>query len=170
MCCDCHRNHSAADKLLQMQPTAGLYLWRKEWGIQWQRQWITFVTSEKCEREKYPVCEGEKMARYNLKERAIPPPWRLVTKGSRCTTSFPADKSACAKRGDRLAVIVLPGEGADSGVKGAIKVEWVRKGDLLVQMKKGLDHTRYWPQPDEMNAPWMAELSTPQQLCDHNGR
>lgn len=32
--------------------------------------------------------------------------------------------------------IVLPGEGADSGVKGAIKVEWVRKGDLWEQMKR----------------------------------
>lgn len=37
--------------------------------------------------------------------------------------------------------IVLPGEGADSGVKGAIKVEWVRKGDLWEQMKRaGIKH------------------------------
>lgn len=48
---------------------------------------------------------------------------------------------------------MLPGEGADSGVKGAIKVEWVRKGDLQVQMRKGLDHVRYRSQRDEMNAP-----------------
>lgn len=32
--------------------------------------------------------------------------------------------------------IVLPGEGTDSGVKGAIKVEWVRKGDVWEQMKR----------------------------------
>lgn len=32
--------------------------------------------------------------------------------------------------------IVLPGEAADAGVKGAIKVEWVRKGDLPEQMKR----------------------------------
>lgn len=49
---------------------------------------------------------------------------------------FAADKGLCVKQGDRLVFIVLPEEGADSGVKGAIKVEWVRKGDLLEQMKK----------------------------------
>lgn len=49
---------------------------------------------------------------------------------------FAADKGLRVKQGDRLVFIVLPGEGADSGVKGAIKVEWVRKGDLLEQMKK----------------------------------
>lgn len=49
---------------------------------------------------------------------------------------FAADKGLRVKQGDRLVFIVLPGEGADGGVKGAIKVEWVRKGDLLEQMKK----------------------------------
>lgn len=38
-------------------------------------------------------------------------------------------------------------------------------------MKKGLDHARYRSRRDEVNAPRMAELSTPQQqLYDHNGR
>lgn len=39
------------------------------------------------------------MARHNLKEWAIPPPWRLVTKGSRRTTSFSADKSRHVRSG-----------------------------------------------------------------------
>lgn len=39
--------------------------------------------------------------------------------------------------------IVLPGEAADAGVKGAIKVEWVRKGDLPEQMKRaGMERRR----------------------------
>lgn len=82
-----------------MQPTAGLYFWRKELGVQWQRHWITFVTSKKCEREKYPVREERKWQKYNLKERVIPPTWRLVTKGTRCTTSFSADKSRHVRNG-----------------------------------------------------------------------
>lgn len=49
---------------------------------------------------------------------------------------FAADKGLRVKQGDRLVFIVLPREGADGGVKGAIKVEWVRKGDLPEQMKK----------------------------------
>lgn len=49
---------------------------------------------------------------------------------------FAADKGLRVKQGDRLVFIVLLGEGADGGVKGAIKVEWVRKGDLPEQMKK----------------------------------
>lgn len=49
---------------------------------------------------------------------------------------FSTNKSLCVKQGDRLVFIVLPGKGADSGVKGAIKVEWVRKVDILEQMKR----------------------------------
>lgn len=49
---------------------------------------------------------------------------------------FSTDKSLSERPGSRLVFIVLPGEGADSGVKGAIKVEWVRKGDLWEQMKR----------------------------------
>lgn len=40
--------------------------------------------------------------------------------------------------------IVLPGQGTDTGVKGAIKVEWVRKGDLWERMKRGLDQACHW--------------------------
>lgn len=106
-----------------------------ELGIQQRRHRITFVTSEKCEREISSVRE-KKMARYKSKEGAIQPPRRLVTKGFPRAVGFLPDKSLCVKQGDRLVFIVLPGEGADSGVKGAIKVEWVRKGDLLEQMKR----------------------------------
>lgn len=70
------------------------------------------------------------MAGYKSKEGAIQPPQRLVTKGFLRAVGFSTDKSLYVKQGDRLVFIVLPGEGADSGVKRAIKVEWVRKGDL----------------------------------------
>lgn len=86
-------------------------------------------------RDRNIQCEG-KMARYKSKEETIQPPQRSVTKGFPWAVGFSPDKSLCVKQGDRLVLIVLPWEGADSGVKGAIKVEWLRKGDLLEQMKR----------------------------------
>lgn len=86
------------------------------------------------------------MARYKSKEGAIQPPRRLVTKGFPRAVGFSTDKSLSGRQGDRLVFIVLPGEGADSGVKGAIKVEWVRKGGSVGANKKSLDQAWHWSQ------------------------
>lgn len=45
-----------------------------------------------------------------------------------------------------MVFIVLPREVADTGVKGAIKVEWVRKGEIVGANEKGPDQACHWSQ------------------------